>query len=75
MEAAEVVKLNVVLVIGGMLLRMTEEMLVWVVEWLDKGLLQLPQAFWRVLRKPSIQSPFLFDIDKLFLAGLETKNG
>ena len=45
------------LVIGGMLLRVAEEMLVWVVEWLDKGLLQLPQAFWRVLRKPSIQSP------------------
>ena len=34
-------------------------MLVLVVEWLDKGLLQLPQAFWRVLRKPSIQSPIL----------------
>ena len=38
---------------------MAEERLVWVVEWLDKGLLQGPQAFWRVLRKPPILSPIL----------------
>ena len=46
-------------VIGGILLRVEKEMLVWVAEWLDNGLLQVSQAFWRALRKSSIQSPFL----------------